>query len=478
MSVGEKLEMDKKTYETWAHLKGNPDDGFVTIDPKIREKLHALPEERKTKSLAAKTFILFPFEMQEQQRKPFAIKLRETIDFVKNHLLHHRRPYIATSFGSDSIVLMKVVMIAVDELRVEGHDIEYPDMVLNDTLNTFKEEKQYWKDMIDLWNLGDKVIIMKPPKDEKGNMYTVWSIAKKVGHLPQFRQTKFRNKDGTIRTKKDIGGQGSGVPECCDILKKKTLKSFMNSLAEDKRYDCQFVGTRAEESKMRSMSVLQRCRSYIRKTFVKYEIRNVTPLSYWTQGIWKADQGTFQKKKSRMMEGICSCNHAESEHSNNCVKCGCSEFSRVRRKFLGNFKTTEIFVPNDNETEPENDIALFYEKYNIPFNPAYEAHNMKRMGCASCPAHINWEVRLATDPTSEGLGMLKQNLKLLKQYGEAGTDRIERLDESLNILKKLLDGKFKDNKIDNGEIPIKNREKVIDILKEFGKLPDDYYEFK
>ena len=464
--------MDEKTYRTWAHLKGNPDDGFVTIDPEIRKKFHALPEERKAKSLAAKTFILYPFEMQEQQAKSFEVKERETIDFIKNHLLNHKRPYIATSFGSDSIVLMKIVMLAVDELKAEGHDMEYPDMVLNDTLNTFKEEKQYWKDMIDLWGIADKVIIMKPPKDAKGNMYTVWSIAKKVGHLPQFRATQFRNKEGKVRTKKEIGGQGTGVPECCDILKKKTLKSYMNNIAKEKRYDIQFVGTRAEESKMRSMSVLQRCRSYIRKTFVKYPIRNTTPLSYWTQNVWKTHQGHYEKKQSRMMEGICGCDHAESEHSINCVKCDCVQFSRVRRKFLGNFKTTPIFVPSEGEKEPENDIALFYEKYNIPFNPAYKAHSMDRMGCASCPAHINWEARLAVDPTTEGLGMLRQNLKMLKQFGDAGTDRPERLTESLTLLKRLLDGKLHDKKLGTDKIPEQNREKIISILKEFNHIPD------
>ena len=54
------------------------------------------------------------------------------------------------------------------------------------------------------------------------------------------------------------------------------------------------------------------------------------------------------------------------------------------------------------------------------------------MGCASCPAHKDWEIRLATDPTSEGFGMLKQNLKILKETEP------ERLENSLNTLKKFL----------------------------------------
>jgi len=36
------------------------------------------------------------------------------------------------------------------------------------------------------------------------------------------------------------------------------------------------------------------------------------------------------------------------------------------------------------------------------------------MGCASCPAHKQWEKRLAEDPTETGIGMLKMNLQILR----------------------------------------------------------------
>jgi 3'-phosphoadenosine 5'-phosphosulfate sulfotransferase (PAPS reductase)/FAD synthetase len=394
--------LDKKTYETWAHLKGDPDDGFVTIDPEIRKKFHAQSEEKKAKSLAAKTFILYPFEIIENQAKPFDVKEKETMEFIINHLESFKKPYIATSFGSDSIVLMHIVMRAAKKLGQE-----YPAMVLNDTLNTFKEEKQYWADIIKLWGIQNKVIIMKPPKDERGNMYTVWSIAKKYGHLPSFRKVRRGgDKDNKILSKAEVGGSGGGTPECCSVLKKKTLKAHLNQLAEVDRYDCQFVGTRAQESRMRSMSVLQRCRSYIFKHFAKYPMRTVTPLSFWL----------------------------------------------------------------------DEDIAQYYKKYDIPKNPAYKAHNMSRMGCASCPAHVNWEIRLAIDPTTEGLGMLRQNLKILKETIEAGTERPDRLNESLTNLKKLLDGKIKDKKVENSELPEQNRPKIIAILKEFGYPMDENLE--
>jgi len=347
---------------------GNLNDGFLTIDPKIREKFNNLPNEKKKASLAAKSFILYPFEVNEQMSKPYEQKEKETIEFIENHLKSFKKPYVATSFGSDSIVLMHLVMRAA-----KNTDVEYPDMFLNDTLNTFKEEKQYWADMIKLWGISDKVKIFKPPTDERGNMYTVWSIAKKVKHLPSFRGLQGRAESFKRTKKKDKMKQGSkgAIPECCDILKKATMKNWLKSMPEKDRYDCQFVGTRAEESAMRKISLMQRCRTYIHKSFVNYEMRVVTPLSYWTI----------------------------------------------------------------------QDTQKYYEVNNIPKNPAYKAHEMDRMGCASCPAHKNWEIRLAKDPTNEGFGMLKQNFKILKQTIDEGTENPNRLKESINSLKRYLDNK-------------------------------------
>ena len=364
---------------------GELDDGFLTIDSKIREKFHNLPEKKKKASLAAKSFILYPFEVTEQQAKPFEQKDQETLEFIENHLKSFKKPYIATSFGSDSIVLMHLVMRACKNVGVE-----YPDMFLNDTLNTFKEEKQYWADMIKLWGISDKVKIFKPPTDERGNMYTVWSIAKKYGHLPSFRGLR-KIKNGKLMTQKETGGSGGGTPECCDILKKATMKKWLKSMPKEDRYDCQFVGTRAEESTMRKISLMQRCRTYIHKSFVNYEMRVVTPLGYWTM----------------------------------------------------------------------EDTQKYYKVHNIPKNPAYKAHDMERMGCASCPAHKTWEIRLAKDPTNEGFGMLRMNFKLMKEFIDNGTELPNRLKESLDVLKKYL--KSKESKT----LPEPQRQRIINLIKEF-----------
>ena len=331
-------------------------DGLRKIDISIREKFHKLPEKKKLKQ-SASSFILFPFELLENQKKSFEEKEQDSLDLIINHLKIYKKCYVATSFGMDSIVLMDLVIRASKSINVP-----IPDMILNDTLNTFKEEKAYWDQMIKFFGIEKQFIKLIPPKDKEGKQQTVWTIAKKYGHLPSFRSVQGHGeswKKLNKQSKNAIGSKGQ-TPECCNILKKATIKEIMKNQLESERYDCHFIGTRAEESKMRSMSVLQRCRTYLISKMFPYPIRAVTPLSFW--------------KKS--------------------------------------------------------DIYEYYERYNIPKNPTYKIHNIERMGCASCPAHLNWELRLAKDPTNEGLGMLKQNLIILKNTEP------ERYRKSIELLKK------------------------------------------
>lgn len=351
------------------------DDNMRLFDPVAREEFHKQSEEKKAKSLNAKTFILYPFELFYNQKKTFEEKEKETLYIMEEHLKNHKRTFVATSFGMDSIVLMHLAIRASENVGCE-----IPDMFLNDTLNTFKEEKAYWKTITDLFGIEKQFRMFKPPVDKEGKQQTVWSIAKKYKHLPSFRSTRGKNK----KTAEEMGGSKGKTPECCNILKKKSMKNFLKKLPVEERYDCHFIGTRAEESRMRAMSVLQRCRSYVITTLFPYHIRAVTPLSFWTKG----------------------------------------------------------------------DIYEYYSRYNIPKNPAYEAHNMERMGCASCPAHKNWEIRLAKDPTNEGLGMLRQNLKLLKEYEPL------RLVDSVNVLKKYIANP-------KNELNKESVEKVGSIIKEF-----------
>ena len=107
------------------------------------------------------------------------------------------------------------------------------------------------------------------------------------------------------------------------------------------------------------------------------------------------------------------------------------------------------------------DTYEYYHRYNIPKNPAYKAHDMERMGCASCPAHINWEIRLAKDPTNEGFGMLRQNFKILKETVFNGTENQDRLIKSVNTLVKYLSSAESDS------LTPEQRERIEGLIEEF-----------
>jgi len=94
---------------------------------------------------------------------------------------------------------------------------------------------------------------------------------------------------------------------------------------------------------------------------------------------------------------------------------------------------------------------------------------MERMGCASCPAHKWWEIRLAKDPTNEGFGMLKQNFKILKQTIEDGTENPERLKESVKTLKRYL--KKKESKTLTGP----QRERIEKLIQEYDVTEADKF---
>ena len=86
---------------------------------------------------------------------------------------------------------------------------------------------------------------------------------------------------------------------------------------------------------------------------------------------------------------------------------------------------------------------------------------MERMGCSSCPAHKFWEIRLAKDPTNEGFGMLKQNFKILKQTIEDGTENIERLQDSVNVLKRYM------MKKESEALTDVQRERITKLVEEY-----------
>lgn len=343
----------------------------------MNQELRIFPKVRQIPEKKPKSFVLYPFEMWEKRRESFEIKEAESLELIINHLQVFKNPHVMTSNGNDSVVMEHLIIRACNVL-----DIPLPQFWLNNTLNLFKEEKEYWNKINSFLGIEDKFKIFMPPKDEKGRSQTVWSIADKVGHLPSFRKTAKH---------KSMSYKHSNIPECCEILKKESVKDYLKQLPKNERFDLVLIGTRAQESQMRSLGVLQRCRSYLQKTRTPYPKQVLTPLSFW-------------------------------------------HFT---------------------------DIEKYYKIYNIPKNPVYEIHDVERMGCASCPAHIGWEIRLAKDPTEEGFGMLKQNLKIMKQTVLAGTEEPERLENSIKTLQKYL--KSEDSK----NLSEKMRYRIVDLLAEY-----------
>jgi len=339
-----------------------------------QDTLRIFPKERQIPVKKPKSFILFPFELHAKRKETFEQKETESVELIKNHLKIFKKCYVVSSHGKDSLVLVHLIWRACNEL-----EIPMIEVWLNHTLNTYKEEKDFWIQFNKWLGIEDKFKVFYPPKDENGKQYTVWSIAKKVGYLPNFRRTARRES---------LSYKYSNIPECCAILKKKSINEFLKHLPSDQRYDCHFIGTRAEESQMRSLGVLQRCRSYLIKTRHPYPIRACTPLSFWNK----------------------------------------------------------------------TDIYEYFHRYNLPQNPTYQIHNLDRMGCASCPAHKNWEIRLANDPTEEGFGMLKQNLTILKETEP------ERLKQSILILKEYLKSAKSTKYMENSM-----RSRLIDIIKQFDR---------
>ncbi len=337
------------------------------------------PKKRRIPEKRPKSFVLYPFEMWEKRRESFRVKEAESLELIVNHFKAFKKPHVMTSHGNDSVVMCHLAVRACNIL-----DIPLPQFWLNNTLNIYKEEKEYWDRINSFLGIEDNFKIFFPPKDKSNKRQTVWSIAKKVGHLPSFRKTAQH---------KSMSYKHSNTPECCDILKKESIKGYLKKLPVNERYDLVLIGTRAQESQMRSLGVLQRCRSYLQKTRTPYPKQVLTPLSFW---------------------------HFD-------------------------------------------DIDKYYKAYNIPQNPTYEIHDISRMGCASCPAHIGWEARLAKDPTEEGFGMLRQNFKIMHETIKDGTEEPERLDKSIKTLQKFLKSK------DSAKLSGKMRDRIANLLADYAK---------
>lgn len=115
-----------------------------------------------------------------------------------------------------------------------------------------------------------------------------------------------------------------------------------------------------------------------------------------------------QKKYQRHELIIVGIRAEESRARKFSVMMHCRTFStRHKRPYVSRTLTPLAFWT-------AKDIDRFFEERGLEKCPVYKIHNQERMGCASCPAHVNWEKRLAEDPTGTGVGMLKLNLQILR----------------------------------------------------------------
>lgn len=306
------------------------------------DNLRIFPEVRNIPEIKPKTFVLYPMELEFKLHERFEIKERESLNLIKLHLQKFKKPYVATSHGKDSLVMCHLVVRCCKEL-----DIPLPEFWLNNTLNIYPEEAVYWTKINKWLGIENHFKIFSPGNLSNGKRATVWSIADLYGHLPSFRHTYNQTK----------GANHGNTPECCDLLKKKSINNFLKEKVKEGKYDLNLVGTRASESQIRKLGVLQRCRSYLVKFRKPYPIQTLTPLSYWT-----------------------------------CL----TDYQGVSKGY-------------------HDDIIHYFQKYDIPVNPTYKTHNIERMGCSSCPAYMGWEIDQARDPTSHRMGQLRLNLLILKK---------------------------------------------------------------
>ena len=343
----------------------------MTEQHRIFPKKRLIPDVTKGQK-KPDSFVLYPFEYMAKVKESLEEKEAESLRLIKGHLLNFKKPYVPSSHGKDSIVMVHLVLRAWRELVAEGHKLRKPEVWLNHTLNVYKEEKAYWS-VVNKWlGIEDVFRIFYPPKDKNGKHQTVWTIAKKVGHLPHFRSMDSHKKKNN----------GPSTPECCDILKKQSLKIYLKSLPKEDRYDLQFIGTRGPESKQRRMNLFMRCRSYMIKSKKAYPIQNCTPLSFWTAA----------------------------------------------------------------------DVWEYFKRNEIPKNPCYDIHKLDRLGCKSCPAFIEWEIKLARDPTNEGFADLKRNFEILRK------DEPERFRASVRTLQKYI-------RETNNDISLEHKKRIWEFLK-------------
>lgn len=227
-----------------------------------------------------KGIMIEPTSYYDELKEPYDLKIKEIKLKIKGHLEQYLYKdnagvtksgcFISTSRGKDSVVMEHLVLTVCKEMN-----LPMIPCFLNNTLNIYPEEMQYWKD----FNLKNDITdfrVFLPPKDENGKQITVWSIREKNGFMENFRNKKniiFNPKTGKTITKRS--------PDCCEQLKRLSVNKFLMT-DEGLNFKCSFDGRRAVENRNRSRNALQRGCTYETKFERPRLIRSFLPILYLT----------------------------------------------------------------------------------------------------------------------------------------------------------------------------------------------------
>jgi 3'-phosphoadenosine 5'-phosphosulfate sulfotransferase (PAPS reductase)/FAD synthetase len=190
--------------------------------------------------------------------------------------VHEGKVYVSFSGGKDSTVLLHLVRNLFPNVEAVFLDtgIEYPEV------------REFIKSIENVTIIKPKIPFTKVI-EQYGYPIVSKEVAGKIFQISSTKSDKLRNK----RLYGDDKGNGK-IPEkwkfllnapfkissqCCDIMKKRPAKKY-----EKESGNFPFVGTMADDSRLRKMSYLQNgCNSFDSKRPMS------TPIAFWTEkDIW------------------------------------------------------------------------------------------------------------------------------------------------------------------------------------------------
>lgn len=178
-------------------------------------------------------------QYKDLQNLSLADKIIWSEQVILNALKSHKYPYVACSWGKDSIVMLHLIRKFCKDITV----------VFNNTMVEYPETYKYRDRMLQEWKIKN-YYETKPIKD-------FWRCVKEYGY-PKLRSSN----------------QGNTTPQCCKYLKDYPAKK----LSKEKGFDCAFIGILGEESMQRRLLFIKHGYHY----FVKKEnIHKVQPIIIW-----------------------------------------------------------------------------------------------------------------------------------------------------------------------------------------------------